>query len=51
MGDPSAALVGAPDPNPALPGTLCGMRKHTLLGKAELKSPYFFASEGTVPVF
>ena len=30
MGDPSAALVGAPDPNPALLGTLCGMRKHTL---------------------
>ena len=30
MGDPSAALVGAPDPNSALPSTLCGMRKHTL---------------------
>ena len=30
MGDPSAALVGAPDLNSALPSTLCGMRKHTL---------------------
>ena len=30
MGDPLAALLGAPDPNSALPSTLRGMRKHTL---------------------